>query len=264
MTSKSNNQKRRNGPRRKTQGRKAIRTPAAADNSIVTREFSIELQLVEAKNGTQSVGYTIWGATLSAHPDFKEMAGLYKQARVTSVTAQYSPSPMVTTASGSMPTCGAIYHDPTQDMSVALDPLDYASCRGAKKWSSEGNASRTGWMSCAYRPKLVSTMNFSLSTQTMSTGEWISSEHMTDMSGQTIFTSQTTSRLTNTAADVIVMQILMRYVCQFKDPERTIATVFHTSLAYSRDEPVVVARPNQPSEQKERAPLLARSPSRSR
>jgi hypothetical protein len=229
--------KRKTTKKRRGNRRKAITTPERADRSIVTREFSIELQLVEAKNGTQTVGYTVWGTTLAAHPDFKEMAGLYKQCRVTGISSKYSPSPMVTTASGPMPTTGAVYHDPTSDMSVALDPLDYLSCRGAKAWSSEGNASRTGWMRCNYRPRLVNTMNFSASTQTMSPGEWIASEHMTDLSGQTIFTSQTTSRLVNSTVDVIVLQIIMCYVCQFKDPERTIATVFHTNLSSAATSP---------------------------
>lgn len=215
-----------------SKGQKPIRTPEKADNAIVTREFQHTTQLTMAANNTQVYGNVNWGTAMSAHPDFKEMTGLYNQYRVTAVVADYAPTKMLTTAYGFVDVAGVVVHDPTSDVVNSLDPLDYMAMRGAKRYSTAGDATKTGWQRCTYRCPLSNAQNFSTNAQEMSAGTWNGTTHASDMAGQTIFTAQTVSTFINSTIGVILMQVVLRLVVQFREPERTVATVYRLGMQY--------------------------------
>jgi len=193
--------------------------PDAFEKRIVYREIQVSSALNEAKSASYAAGYIPWSAVTGV-AEFKELADLYAQCRIVSVRLRFAPMGFHANTNASYNTLvGCVAHDPTSVSGgvSATAYQDLVMMPSHKLFMASGQGDMR-WQSLLYKAPLTNSEDFGNTALTYAAGQWASSLYFSNVAGNTYFIAQNQNGATNTAIAVEVMQVILQFGVEFRQP----------------------------------------------
>jgi len=193
--------------------------PDAFERRVVCREIQVSSSLNEAKSATFAAGYIPWSA-VTGITEFKELADLYAQCRIVSVRLRFAPMGFHANTNASYNTIvGCVAHDPTSQSGgvSATAYQDLVMMPSHKLFMASGQGDMR-WQSLLYKAPLTKSEDFGNTAETFAPGQWASSLYYSNVAGNTYFIAQNQNGATNTAIAVEVMQVILQFGVEFRQP----------------------------------------------
>lgn len=188
-------------------------------NSITRRSIIIPAVLKIPATASSSVGYLAW-FSINTTPEFIALAKIYNQFRLCKVRTRFNPKPFYDTASPTYVTAsGVVAHEPTSDGNdVTLnDTFDLLSYSSSKLWASTSMGSDR-FLSLQYNAPLTDTLSTGTSFGDSSSGQWVATQQVQNLAGNTIFSATLPDSATRATGDITVLQMVNEFSVEFREP----------------------------------------------
>jgi len=211
---------------------------------VVRREIQAATVLAIPHTSPSAIGWINWSGVM-ASSEATDMATLYAQCRVVSVTVRFCPTAFNGTSGSAVYTGvrGAVAHDPT-GLVFSVYPTSYADLimlPRSRLWAC-GSMGGNSWGSLSYRAPRGNSQDLSPLPH-VSAGVWMDAANATNMVGVSYFAGETIDAVVNSSTDQQVLSVVIQFVVEYRQP-RPVDAVSRKTHAISLEYPEVKQRPS--------------------